>query len=218
MSINKVAENVQEINVIRTPEQMRIISYLQGTPPGCGQSKMTDAQFIEIVTKKISDLKLQQKALGKIGLDLDQVNEIPPVNFEDFVFDDAYVKQTDSGDYVSNIIQSTWLFFSAEEIYLYVFTYWLDRDKKREDTLEYFYKDITALSTSSKEAKTKTVLTLKSSGCGSEQKVANNESIESTKFQITVPGDKFMVSMKDTEDNESRVQAMKQMLREKKNA
>ena len=64
------------------------------------------------------------------------------------------------------------------------------------------------------------VLTYKKRGCLGGQKIslANTEIIESTKFQITVPGDKLWVSMKGTEQNESCVQAMKQKLREKKNS
>ena len=53
---------------------------------------------------------------------------------------------------------------------------------------------------------------------GKKVSLASTEIIETTKFQITVPGDKLWVSMKASEQNEACVQAMKQKLREKKNA
>ena len=173
-----------------------------------------------MIDAKLEALKLKDKALSKIGLDIEEVNEIAPVNFVDFVLEDAYVKKTEFGDYVSNYIQSTWLFFSSTQVYLYTYTLWLDRDKKKEDTLEYFYKDITAMSTSSKESRTKSVLSYKKGGClgGKKVSLANTEIIETTKFQLTVPGDKLWISMKGSEQNEACVQAMKQKLREKKNA
>ena len=179
-----------------------------------------DAEFVKLIDAKLEALKLKDKALSKIGLDIEEVNEIAPVNFVDFVLEDAYVKKTEFGDYVSNYIQSTWLFFSSTQVYLYTYTLWLDRDKKKEDTLEYFYKDITAMSTSSKESRTKSVLSYKKGGClgGKKVSLANTEIIETTKFHLTVPGDKLWISMKGSEQNEACVQAMKQKLREKKNA
>ena len=182
---------------------------------------MTDEAFAKLVDEKLEALKLKDKALSKIGLDIDEVSEIPPVNFVGFVLDDAYVKKTQFGDYVSNYIQSTWIFFSDTQVYLYTYTLWLDRDKKKEETLEFFYRDITAMSTSSKESKTKSVLSYKKGGCLSGKKtvsLAKTEIIETTKFQLIVPGDKLWVSMKSTDQNEASVQAMKQKLREKKNA
>lgn len=211
---------LEEAKIERNKEQQRIFEYLTEEPHGCFKKWMTDEKFAKLIDTKLEALKLKDKAMSKIGLDIEEVNEIAPVNFVDFVLEDAYVRKTEFGDYVSNYIQSTWLFFSSTQVYLYTYTLWLDRDKKKEDTLEYFYKDITAMSTSSKESKTKSVLSYKKGGCfgGKKVSLANTEIIETTKFQLTVPGDKLLVSMKASEQNEACVQAMKQKLREKKNA
>ena len=218
--LSKLA-NVEEAHVERTKEQRKIFDYLT-KEPGCGclGRGMTDQEFLKLVATKLEALKLKDKALSKIGLDIDDVSEIGPVNFEDFVMDDAYVKKTAVGEYVSNYIQSTWIFFSATQVYLYTYTLWLDRDKKKEDTLEFFYRDITAISTSSKESKTKSVLNYKKGGCLSRKKVslAKTEIIEATKLKLIVPGDQLLISMKSSDENEAAVQAMKQKLREKKNA
>lgn len=219
-TIDQIKGTIEEEHIERTKEQKKIFEYLTQEPGGCFNSGMTDEEFIKIVDGKLAALKLKERALAKIGLDEDEVNEIPPVNFVDFVLDDAYVRKLETGECVSNYLESTWIFFSATQVYIYEYTLWLDRDKKREDTLEYFYKDITAMSTSSRESRTKSVITYKKSGClgGKKLSLAKTEIIESTKFAITVPGDKLYVSMKATEENENCVQAMKQKLREKKNS
>lgn len=218
--LNGTKGALEEAKIERNKEQQRIFEYLTEEPHGCFKRWMTDEEFVKLIDAKLEALKLKDKALSKIGLDIEEVNEIAPVNFVDFVLEDAYVKKTEFGDYVSNYIQSTWLFFSSTQVYLYTYTLWLNRDKKKEDTLEYFYKDITAMSTSSKESRTKSVLSYKKGGClgGKKVSLANTEIIETTKFQLTVPGDKLWISMKGSEQNEACVQAMKQKLREKKNA
>ena len=218
--LNGTKGALEEAKIERNKEQQRIFEYLTEEPHGCFKRWMTDEEFVKLIDAKLEALKLKDKALSKIGHDIEEVNEIAPVNFVDFVLEDAYVKKTEFGDYVSNYIQSTWLFFSSTQVYLYTYTLWLDRDKKKEDTLEYFYKDITAMSTSSKESRTKSVLSYKKGGClgGKKVSLANTEIIETTKFQLTVPGDKLWISMKGSEQNEACVQAMKQKLREKKNA
>jgi hypothetical protein len=218
--LNGTKGALEEAKIERNKEQQRIFEYLTEEPHGCFKRWMTDEEFVKLIDAKLEALKLKDKALSKIGLDIEEVNEIAPINFVDFVLEDAYVRKTEFGDYVSNYIQSTWLFFSSTQVYLYTYTLWLDRDKKKEDTQEYFYKDITAMSTSSKNSTTKSVLSYKKRGCLGSKKVslAKTEIIETTKFQLTVPGDKLFVSMKGSEQNEACVQAMKQKLREKKNA
>ena len=212
--LNGTKGALEEAKIERNKEQQRIFEYLTEEPHGCFKRWMTDEEFVKLIDAKLEALKLKDKALSKIGLDIEEVNEIAPVNFVDFVLEDAYVKKTEFGDYVSNYIQSTWLFFSSTQVYLYTYTLWLDRDKKKEDTLEYFYKDITAMSTSSKESRTKSVLSYKKGGClgGKKVSLANTEIIETTKFQLTVPGDKLWISMKGSEQNEACVQAMKHKL------
>ena len=212
---------IEEAQIQRNKEQQRIFDYLT-EEPGCGCFKkwMTDEEFAKLVETKLEALKLKDKALSKLGIDLDEVTEIAPVNFVDFVCENMYTKTTEFGDYVSNCIESTWIFFSATQVFVYVYTFWLDRDKKNENTLEYFYRDINRISTATEETKTKSVLTYKKGGCFGRKKItlANTEIIEKTKLVLSVPGDTLKISIKTSEQNEAIVQAMKQKLREKKNA
>ena len=219
MSISNIQELVEEQSVVRNKEQQKVFDYLTNKKQSCLLVKnMTDQEYVQYVAAQIEALKLKQKALSKLGLDESEVNEIPPVNFEDYLYEGALVRQTESGVFVSNIFESTWVFFSATQVFLYRYKHFLDRDKKKEQTEEYFYKDIVGLSTTSKEEKTKSVVSFKKKGCATPQtNIANNESIEQTKFCIKVPGDSLYVSMQGTSENEEVVQAMKAKLREKKN-
>lgn len=219
MSLSSILNAVEEQSVVRNKEQQKVFDYVTDAQHTCCLNKnMTDQEYVQYVAAQVEALKLKQKALSKIGLDESEVNEIPPVNFEDYLYEDAYVRQTESGEFVSNIFESTWVFFSATQVYVYRYRHFLDRDKKKEQTEEYFYKDIVGLSTTSKEEKTKSVISFKKKGCkGPQTNIANNESIEQTKFCIKVPGDSLYVSMQGTSENEDIVQAMKAKLREKKN-
>ena len=158
---------------------------------------------------KSNDYK--QKALNKIGLDEDQVKEIEPVHFEGFLYDkQSLAKQGDDGKYRSSKYQVSWLFFSATQVYLYQNTFNMDEDGTKEVTEEYFYKDITNFSTSSD--------TVETPFYDKDQGINVLMNVDSNRFAITVPGDKFYCSLEQTDYTERAIQGMKAMLREKKNA
>jgi hypothetical protein len=169
-----------------------------------------------MVMRKLEGLKLKDKALSKIGLDIDQVNEISPVNFDGFYFDNVFAKKIADGSYVSTTFESTWIFFSNAQIYFYTCRFCMDEDKKKEETQEYFYKDVTSLSTSTTEEKPKELIEVKGGFFGQTKETIVEKTIESTKFKLVVPGDSMIVSMTGNDKNEKIVQAMKQKLREKK--
>ena len=76
-------------------------------------------------------------------------------------------------------------------------------DSKKENTEEYFYKDITNFSTT-------TVSVEYNDNKGRKQ------TQDLSKFAIVVPGDKMYCAIGGSEDVERSIQAMKQKLREKK--
>lgn len=205
------------VTKIVTPEQKKVLDYLTNADKGCGSHNMTDQEFLAHVEKLISGLKLKDRAIKKLGIDLDQVSEIEPVYFEGFKFVSSIAKQTESGLWVSNIVQASWIFFSVDQIFIYTYEMHLDEDKKRENTIEYFYRDVTSFVTNTHDEKTKFVYTRERSGCQSKTQQEKEKVVETTEFRITVPGDTMELAMKDSEDNEERIQGMKQLLREKKN-
>ncbi len=186
----------------KTAEQVKVIEYFC-KDEGCLSKNMSDDEYFALVVKKRDSLNLRQKALSKIGLDEDEVSEIPPAVFEGYVFKNAFAKKRANGDWVSSSYQVAWLFFSSTQIYIYRYTFNMDEDKKSESTDEFFYKDVTSFSTSSE---TETAHRL-----GDDK-----FEVETNKFKMVVPGDKIFVSMDGVSDSENIIQAMKQKLREKK--
>lgn len=186
----------------KNAEQQKVIDYFC-KEEGCMSKNMTDDEYSQMVIRKRDSFNLRAKALSKIGLDEDEVSEIPPAVFEGYVFKNAFAKKRANGNWVSSAYQVAWLFFSSTQIYVYRYTFNMDEDKKQESTDEFFYKDVTSFSTSSE--------TETAHGLGAEK-----FEVESNKFKMVVPGDKIFVSMDGVSNSEDIIQAMKQKLREKK--
>jgi len=185
----------------KTPEQKKAIKYLFGG--GCLFGQVKDSDYDAMVKDAADKMNFKQKALGKIGLDEDQVNEIKPVTFQNYKVDKtSYDKLGKDGKWRSSKYQVTWLFFSSTQVYMYSYTLNMDSDAKSEQTEEYFYKDIVNFSTT-------TVTEEKWVGL-------KKENIETSQFVITVPGDKFYAAVEASDEVERSIQAMKQKLREKK--
>jgi hypothetical protein len=199
----------------RTPEQQSVIKYFLSTG-GCFSKGLSDGAYEEIVQQKAKSLDFKQKALDKIGLDESQVNEIPPVHFEGYKFDEkkGYAKLGKDRMWRSSIYQISWLFFSNTQVYVYQYTFNLDEDGKKESTEEYFYKDITNFSTSSDTVE-KPVIEM-AGGCLGKKPKLVRKNVETEQFALVVPGDKFYCSMDKKSDTEGVIQAMKAKLREKK--
>jgi F0F1-type ATP synthase assembly protein I len=173
---------------------------------------MTDAEYDALVQNKIKDSKA--KALSKIGLDEDEVKEIAPADFEGYNREAKYARKRADGSVVRSCYEKTWLFFSNTQVYFWNFKFHLDKDSKKEDTQEYFYKDVTSFSTSSESKKTKIYIPPQS--CREKIGTTKEEEVNYTMFTLVVPNDKQEVAMENTDANNNKVQAMKQKLREKK--
>ena len=195
----------------RNEDQKAVIRYFCNDPACLSKKPISDAEYDQMVLDVLNSNDYKQKALNKIGLDEDQVKEIEPVHFEGFQFDkQSLAKHGDDGKYRSSKYQVSWLFFSATQVYLYQNTFNMDEDGKKEATEEYFYKDITNFSTSSDTVETPFYDKKKM------EDVLKN--VDSNRFAITVPGEKFYCSLEQNDYTERAIQGMKAMLREKKNA
>lgn len=195
----------------RNETQKAVIRYFCNDPACLSKKPITDTEYDQMVRAVLNSNDYKQKALNKIGLDEDQVKEIEPVHFEGFVYDkQSLAKLCDDGKYRSSKYQVSWLFFSATQVYLYQNTFNMDEDGKKEATEEYFYKDITNFSTSSD--------TVETPFYDKDKKEEVLKNVDSNRFAITVPGDKFYCSLEQNDYTERAIQGMKAMLREKKNA
>ena len=196
------AQLIKQACMGKTEEQKKVIEYFC-KQEGCLSKNMTDDEYMQLVFRKRDSMNFRAKALSKIGLDEEEVNEIPPAMFQGFVYKNAYAKKRANGQWVSSAYQVAWVFFSSTQVYIYRHTFNMDEYKKNESTDEFFYKDVTSFSTSS--------VTETAHGLGDKK-----FEVESNKFSMVVPGDKLYVSMDGVADSESIIQAMKQKLREKK--
>ena len=195
----------------RNEAQKATIRYFCNEPACLRKKPISDGEYDEMVRYVLSNYDFRQKALGKIGLDEDELKEIDPVHFEGYQFDkNSLSKQGDDGKWRSSKYQVSWLFFSTQQVFLYQYTFNMDEDGKKEATEEYFYKDITNFSTSSDTVETAVYNKEKN-----ENELVN---VDSNRFAITVPGDKFYCSLEQSDYTERAIQGMKSLLRDKKNS
>lgn len=192
----------------RNDEQKKVIRYF--AVEGCLSKTMNDTQYDELVKTTVSKQDFKKKALEKIGLDESELKEIDPVHFEGWAYGNniSYAKRGKDGNWRSSAYQISWLFFSSTQVYLYQNTIHFDKDDKKVATEEYFYKDITNFSTSTD--------TVETPYWDPKQNKSLLENIDSNRFALTVPGDKFYCSLEQNDYTERAIQAMKAKLREKK--
>ena len=194
-----------------SPEGKKVVKYFMAS--GCMSGKMKDAEYDKMLADKLAALNVRQRALDKIGLDEDELKEIPPVNFQGFEFGGNVLSgKGDDGKTRSSKYSCTWLFFSDTQVYMYHIVFDMETESKNERTEEYFYKDITNFSTASESIQLNGVT---SSGCGKKNVSAT---FETSSFSLIVPGDKFFCSTSSSENVDQTISAMKAKLREKKNS
>ena len=198
----------------RTPEQIKCIKYFNGTG-GCLSKAISDSEYDALLAAKVKSLNTKQKALGKIGLDEAEVSEIAPVHFEGYNFETSnnnYAKRGKDNIWRSSQYQITWLFFSATQVYMYCFSFSMTEDGIKERTEEYFYKDITNFSTSNESVEKEVLDKVSCTGNATYKRLQ----VESARFSLIVPGDKFYCAMTPTDKTEAAIRGMKAKLREKK--
>jgi hypothetical protein len=192
----------------RSEEQKKVIRYF--AVDGCLSTTITDSDYDNIVKSYLSKQDFKKAALEKIGLDESELREIEPVHFEGWAYGKSisYAKMGKDGVRRSSAYQVSWLFFSSSQVYIFQNTINFDKDDKKSTTEEYFYKDITNFSTSSD--------TVETPFWDPKLKKSVLQNVDSNRFALTVPGDKFYCSLEQNEYTERAIQAMKQKLREKK--
>lgn len=198
----------------RTPEQQSVIKYFYGAG-GCLSKGLTDEQYDDMVRKTAASMDFKAKAFAKIGLDESQVSEIEPVHFEAYYYTDKNDNLNKFGkDYKwrSSEYMVAWIFFSDSQIYVYQYTLNMCSGSKKEQTLDYFYKDVTNLSAASETYEKVVVDKVSCTGTTTYAR----KSVDVNEFRLVVPGDKIICSMDQNDYTERAIQGMKAKLREKK--
>ena len=192
----------------KTADQKLAIDYLI---PKTGLMGMIfgkkDEEYDAVLKTLIDSCGSYQRAINKIGLDEDELKEIPPVTLYGYEHDKAQLARVGKdGLYRSNLYSITHLFFSSTQVYMYQIILDTISSSKKERTEEYFYKDITNFSTSTDSEE----VTFYKGCTGTPTK----GTVEIQRFGLIVPGDKFTCGTYG--DIEQQVRAMKNKLREKK--
>lgn len=197
----------------RTADQQKAILYFLGGTGGCfGTKACSDAEYDEMVRAMRASVATENQALDRLGIDRDQVREINPVCLEGFNYDKQRIKRGEDNLLRSSGYQISWLFFSSDQVYAYQYRFALDDDAKNVKTEEYFYRDITNFSTTTKTVEYEK---LTPGGCMSmptTERSTDNVDI----FRLVVPGESFEASMIQSDYTNSSIRAMQQKLREKK--
>ena len=203
------------------PEQKDIYDrYFNFNGGGCifkRKKEMTEEEYNQAIAAKIKAMNVQQRALDKLGLDISQVSEIEPKEFRNFYYESGVLIK----DGTTSKFQVTWLFFSADQVFVYDLIFDMCNDTEHERTLEYFYKDITSIY-SKDTVKEITVHNLSKTGCLKRGLKDKEEKgfIKNSSFFIIVPGaeggEKFFCSMPSSTHVQDMIFGMKQKIREKK--
>lgn len=216
--------------VMTTEEKQAYHYFIDDNAPsgGCklfakSTSTISDEEFDRIATAKINDFGSKARALGKLGIDETQVNEIAPIRFHGFEkysrrLNDNYAAQIGKdGRWRSTVVSVTWLFFGNEEVYIYSGKFDLLTESKREMTDEYFYKDITNFTTLVETEQTVDTRSVQS-GCFKKKSTTeyDRKLTDHDMFSLTVPEDTFTCSVSGVANAKQIIDGLKQKLREKK--
>lgn len=195
-------------------DQAQVIHYFWDKR-GCLSKGIPDAEFDANKDRQITALNLRNKALGKLGLDEDQVKEVDPIMLIGPVHNDAENYKRIGVDNIGRYskYQITYIFCSATQVYVYQYTIDLSSGTKKERAEEYFYKDITSFTTVDDQED------MPAGGAGClKNSTGSIVKVKTSEFKIVVPGDYFLCSMVPNDETEGKIQALKAKLREKKNS
>jgi len=174
---------------------------------------MPDEEYDALVRGVVARLDPNARGLRKLVLDESEVERT--ITFANYkyspIFKEGYYERIgEDGKFRSSVFEVTNIYFTQNQMAVYKLILSSEWEQHDERTFEYHYKDITAFSTLTHQEDT--LKDDKDGGKKKEYRTVQNE------FLIVVPGDSFSVSLgnKPTEEEESAIQGMKSLLREKK--
>lgn len=173
-----------------------IVAQVKGRP--------TDADIDAAVASQLNDMKT--RALRKLGVDEDEVNEIAPITFDGYVYNKALVKQGKDGKYRSSKYQAVMFFFSSNEVHCFTYDFSITESGQKESTDVYFYKDIVSVSTQTE---------------GTEYSVGKGKSshFDYEYFKLTTTGGtSISCSVRNIDDAQRSINGMRSLIKSKKMA
>lgn len=169
--------------------------------------KVSDADYDANVAKNLEDIR--KRALTKLGIDEDEVREIAPIQFEGYDYSGAtQFRKGADGVGRTNLYETVLLFFSSNEVHCYHYKFnTVDASSNGiEMTDVYFYPDVVTVSTNSETRN------FTDSATGKPVTIASEEFVLRTSG-----GNTLNVSLRDAAEAQRSINAMRQLLRQKKN-
>ena len=205
----------------KTKEQKKVIDFFaSGGKSGCLSSVLDMDDYLELVDKKVNSFNFKERAMEKIGIDKVQVEEIDPICLTNFYFDDdcfsvvTKSKNSETVYAVSNKYSITWLFFSATQLYVYTYIFDMMSNNVWESVRELFYTDITCFRTIHKVVERINAKVNGCSGCLKPSAVHADYDVDT--LCITVPGEDYSISFKDSPNCVNSIYGARNFIREKK--
>ena len=212
-----VKQEMESLLEGRNEQQQKAIKYFFQYKGCIFGHLMTDQEYEQMVMDIIKSTDWKKKALSKIGVEEEDVQEVQPIHFEgyDYAPKSSLSLFGKDNKWRSSHYQLSWIFCSGTEVYVWQYTFSTIDDTKKERTEEYFYKDITNFSTVTETIEKKVPIKTSCSG-GTTFGLKN---VDDKQFSIIVPGDRLNCQMEDeTNALEVSIQGLKAKLREKKNS
>lgn len=173
--------------------------------------------FNYVLEMKIKKTCSLERALDKLGITESSLTIAEPVLLKGYDYDRAmtYVNEyggestcirevyfTDSSKWVSDAYQIAYVVFTERQLFLYTCSFSSITDNVRETTREFFYKDVTSVSTNP--------ITFEF------RKGGKDVVFETEAFCVVVPGAQIKAAINGTKNSEEVVNGMKALLRKKK--
>lgn len=208
----------EELKRGKTKPQQECIDFFYGADGGCFSKKTISAdEYVNRVNGRLKAVNTYRMALNKLGIDEEEVQEIAPVSFQNFLYNNKFdnlVQKIGSNKWVSSDYQITWLFFGEKELFIYQYSFSMISDSKRENTMQYFYQDVTNFSATTEVYQKWT--SEQSGGCNSKL-IYQTVSCDADEFRVIVPGDTLRCSMTPSDKTDAAIRGMRNKLREIKN-
>lgn len=164
----------------------------------------SDKDIDAAVTSQLANMKA--RALKKLGIDEEEVNEIAPISFDGYVYNHADIMKGKDGIYRSSKYQSVMFLFSANEVHCFTYDFSITENSQKESTDVYFYKDIVSVSTQTE---------------GTEYSIGKNKSskFDYEYFKLTTTGGtSISCSVRNADDAQRSINGMRSLIKSKKMA
>ena len=185
-----------------------VLAILLGIPAFfCFKNIKKLSDVLEEINTKIKS-EILDKATNALGIDIEQCNVIDPVIMSGDAYSNNFTQfRYHAGDDFTSNHRFLVLLFSENQVFYYDYTFSLISDEENVTSGEFFYRDVVAFKTESKTMEL---------AIGGNNRHNLRKASKLTFSLMTTGGNAFETPI--NKSDEEKIQGMRQLLREKKNA